>query len=314
MQTMKRVMRGVLVMCVGAWTAGCGDDGGDTVSTTEQPTSSPLTTTGTTGPDVPTSTTSDDTTTDPAPTTEDVDPTTSTTDPTTEDPTTGDSTTGGVTGMCDPQAQDCPAGFKCTAYALEPGDEWNANKCIEEPIEGGVSGDPCTVDGEDIFSGLDDCAKGYVCLNADPETKQGICTEFCAADDTCPNTVNGGLCVQANDGFLPICLQLCDPLVQDCPGEQGCYGDVSGPPFFCFNPDPQGNEGAEGDDCAFTNACVGGLHCAPGSALEGCNAMMCCTSFCDIQEMTCDGAEECTPFFPTPQVGFENVGICALPG
>lgn len=316
MQNVMRRMGGVLVVCASVWAAnGCGDDKNDDSGATTEQTSGPLTTTG---PDTPTSEGTSEDSTD----TGVVDPSTTTTTATTEEPTTGeptteDPTTGGQTGMCDPQAQDCDEGFKCTAYALLPGDEWNANKCVPEPQEGGVAGDDCTVEGDDVFTGIDDCAKGYICLNADKNTKVGFCVEFCSGADLCPNTSGGdGLCIQANDGLLPICLQTCDPLLQDCAGQQACYGDVSGPPFICFNPDPQGNDGTAGDSCEFTNACVGGLHCAPASTQDGCDPMSmgCCTEFCALDEMTCQDPEECVPFFSSPQVGYENVGICALPG
>lgn len=312
---MIRTLCGALVLVLAGPIAGCGDDGkAEATNASEESTSSPLTTTGdpptsSTGPDTPT--TGDDTTgiVDPSTTSE----TSGTTDA--ESSTTSDDTTGGVEAECDPKAQDCPPGSKCTAYGKLPGDEWNANKCIPEVQDGGVGGDDCTVEGPDKFSGIDDCAKGFICLNTDDQGKNGFCVEFCSPTDECPNTSGGaGICLpDTNDGYLPICLFQCDPLLQDCPGEQGCYGDVSMPFFICFNPDPQGNQGVDGDDCAFTNACVGGFHCAAAGTLDGCDAMMCCTPFCPLDGMECADPEVCTPFFPDPTPGFENVGLCTLP-
>ena len=203
-----------------------------------------------------------------------------------------------------------------TAYGKLPGDEWNANKCVPEPLNGGVAGDPCAIEGDDMFTGLDNCAEGYICLNVDSEQKNGACIEFCTSEMTCPNTSGGdGVCIVTNDGALPICLALCDPLLQDCAGQGACYGDPSGPPFVCFNPDPK-DGGQDGGACDFTNACLKGLNCAQADTQEGCvtDQFGCCAPFCDITEMTCTGAEECLPFFMEPQPGFENLGICALPG
>ncbi len=243
-------------------------------------------------------------------TTEDV----PTTGETTDEPTAGDET-GGVS-ECDPSAQDCPEGSKCTAYGKLPGDAWNANKCVPEPMPGGHAGDPCAIEGDDMFTGIDNCAEGYICLNVDAEQKNGACVEFCTTDMKCPNTSGGsGQCIVTNEGALPICLALCDPLLQDCPGQGACYGDPSGPPFICFNPDPK-NGGQDGTSCGFANACLKGLNCAQSDTQEGCMSEEggCCTPFCALDEMTCTGAEECLPFFAEEQPGFENVGICALPG
>lgn len=230
---------------------------------------------------------------------------------------TGGSTsdTGGGDGECDPRAQDCPEGLKCTAYAKMAGDEWNANKCVDE-TGAGVAGDPCEIVGSDMFTGIDNCAKGYICQNPDEELKNGVCIEFCKPDDSCPNTTGGkAVCLPANEGKLPICLANCNPLTQDCAGNQACYGDPSGPPFFCYGPDPKDGGGA-GSKCEFTNACLAGLSCADASVVEGCPAdsLGCCTPFCSLDEMNCTGMSECAPFFDVEQPGLENVGICVLPG
>lgn len=230
---------------------------------------------------------------------------------------TGGSTsdTGGASGECDPRAQDCPEGLKCTAYGKMPGDEWNANKCVDETGPG-VAGDECEIVGADMFTGIDNCAKGYICQNPDAELKNGVCIEFCQPDDKCPNTTGGdAICLPANDGKLPICLANCNPLTQDCAGNQGCYGDPAGPPFFCYGPDPK-DGGGEGSKCEFTNACLPGLHCADAAVVEGCPAdsIGCCTPFCSLDEATCSGSQECSPFFDMEQPGLENVGICTLPG
>lgn len=287
MQTMMRLFRGVLMVCVAAGAVtGCGDDGTDG---TGAETATPMESTGGTS-DVPT----------------------------TSEPGTGDDTTGGgQDAMCDPKAQDCPEGQKCTAYGKVAGDAWNANKCVDVTGEG-VYGDPCTVEPPDKFSGLDNCGPGYICLNTDDEGKNGLCSAFCSVDDACPNNPGGvGYCApDTNEGFLPICLPNCDPLLQDCPAGQGCYGDISIPFFICFAPDPMPGNGGDNESCAFTNACNEGLSCTPAGVLDGCTADQCCTPFCplDGDGSECTDPEVCTPFFSEPVVGFENVGICVLEG
>ncbi|MBK7826666.1 MAG: ribulose phosphate epimerase [Nannocystis sp.] len=289
--------------------AACGDDKGMTASegssggATDGATSTPTSDPGTTGD---AGTTTDTPTTD-----------TPTTDTPTTDASTTDDPTGGVNVECDAIQQDCPEGSKCTSYGKIPGDAWNANKCV--PVMGtGQAGDDCAVEGMDMFSGIDNCAKGLICLSVDAELKNGACVEYCSKDLDCPNTSNGdGLCfADANEGTLPICLSLCDPLLQDCPGQGACYGDsMSGPPGFCFTPDPK-NGGMDGDACSFANACLPGLNCAEAATQEGCVTMEygCCAPFCALDEMTCTGAEECVPFYMMAFPGYENVGICVLPG
>jgi hypothetical protein len=241
--------------------------------------------------------------------------TTAATDSGTTAPTTTDEpTTGGVDVECDPKAQDCPEGLKCTAYAKVMQDTWDANKCVPETGEG-VAGDPCDVEGG-FATGIDNCAKGYICLNTDGEGMDGFCVEFCQPDEkSCPNTTDGtGVCNVINEGVLPICLATCDPVAQDCPGKQGCYGDpMMGPPFICFGPDPQ-NGGMDNNACAFTNDCLAGLHCIDAAVQDGCGADYCCTPFCPLDGDECNDPEECVAFFPEPFPGFENVGICVLPG
>ncbi|PRQ04916.1 hypothetical protein [Enhygromyxa salina] len=227
--------------------------------------------------------------------------------------TTDDS--GGGMQECDPIAQDCPAGFKCTAFDKDASGLWNANQCVAEPANGGVAGDQCAIEGPDMFTGIDNCAEGYICLNVDENQENGACIEFCSADMSCPNTSGGdGVCIVVNDGALPICLATCDPLLQDCQGQAACYG-TDQPPFICFNPDAKGG-GQDGAPCDYVNACLEGLSCAAAASQEDCAVMEfgCCTPFCPLDgSATCTGNEECVPFFEVEQPGFENVGICALP-
>jgi len=291
---------------------GCGDD--KMMETTEGG-SSTGTSSGSTSTTEPTTSGSTSTTDGTSSTTEGTSSTTAS--------STGSTTMMTMGGECDPRLQDCDAGQKCTAYYNNMGDPgWNANQCVPEPQDGGIVGDPCQIDeGESVLSGLDNCAKGYFCFNFDFMTGQGgACIEFCNADDECPNTNGGNAgCVEgANEGTLPICLPKCDPLIQDCPDGQGCYGDLSLPFFICATPDTGMGTGVDDEPCEFTNACAPGFSCEAAATQAGCDggSMGCCTPFCSVMggNGPCDMKEECVPFYPmNAPPGLEDVGVCAIP-
>lgn len=217
---------------------------------------------------------------------------------------------GGAANECDPRAQDCMRGSKCTAWANDGGTFWNANKCVEVTGEG-VAGDSCMVEGSGV-AGIDDCGLGFICLNTDMRGL-GTCVEFCeGADETCEP---GNVCAIYNDGVLPICLVGCDPLLQDCAEGQGCI-DTPNLSFICFN-DASGDMGGDGDPCPPNdgeNSCDPGMWCGPNSS--GCVDVNCCTPYCDITEANCPQPDECVSFFGDPKSappGFENVGVCVMP-
>jgi hypothetical protein len=273
--------------------AGCGDDGMGKETETA-PTTEPTTATGTD------SETSTETATG-------TDSETSTDTPT---------TTEGGESMCNPKIQDCPEGQKCVAYDSMATNYWDANKCVDEPMNAGAVGDPCNIDmGESVFSGLDNCSKGTICLNFDFATGQGgTCTAYCGEGNTCGE---GELCLEsANEGVLPVCLQSCDPLLQDCEDMQGCYGDSTFGGFICFTPDPGENIGDDNSPCEYTNACLAGFSCQAAETVEGCmGAMGCCTPFCSVSggDADCAPTEDCVPFFADPPPGTADVGVCVIP-
>lgn len=213
------------------------------------------------------------------------------------------------TGECDPKEQDCPKGEKCTAWANDGGTFWNATRCVPETGTG-VTGDSCTVEGGGV-SGIDDCAKGHICMNTDQEGI-GTCIQFCQGqnEDCAP----GQVCAIYNDGVLPICLVGCDPLLQNCPPGQACI-DTPNQSFICFS-DASGEAGADGDPCPpqhGENSCDPGMWCGPGSA--GCVDVNCCTPYCDLGDPKCTPPDECVSFFDEGNAppGFENVGVCVIP-
>lgn len=221
---------------------------------------------------------------------------------------------GGVTGECDPMAQGCPEGEKCTAYSNIEGEPWNANKCVEDTGDGQV-GDPCDIEGGK-YTGEDNCDIGLICLLTDDDGNGGACVEFCDANMQCPG---GGSCSIYNDGSLPICLTNCDPLAPDCPEGQGCYTSAGSNEFVCFKYSGMNGEGAPGDECNFLNQCQPGTACLAPASVEGCASQAgCCSLYCDLSdpdpEADCNPTEVCEVVLTDPPPQYADVGVCAVPG
>lgn len=214
---------------------------------------------------------------------------------------------GGVTGQCDPAAQDCPEGEKCTSFVSMPGGQTvDATKCV--PATGaGLAGEPCVREAEN-----DDCDAGFFCMTeVSGNTGDGFCLEYC--DIGTMVCEFGGECFAFNDGALPICQVTCDPLLQDCVPGQGCYAAFDN--FVCAVPGHADGSGNDGDACATVQSCQPGLLCRTGT--NGCeDGAGCCTPVCAQSnggtECT-DGAEECVPALDNPPPGFDDVGYCGVP-
>jgi hypothetical protein len=213
---------------------------------------------------------------------------------------------GGVVGQCDPYEQDCPKGEKCTSYVATPGGETvDATKCV--PIIGDdLWGEPCERMAEN-----DTCAAGFFCMtDVSGHTGTGTCLEYCQVGQPC---VYGGECFAFNDGVLPVCEVLCDPLLQDCPEGQGCYAAFDN--FVCAMPGAAAGEGNDGDPCYTIQSCNPGLICRGGTAgcpMDG----ACCTPICDMMgppEQCIDPSEDCVQALDNPPPGLESVGYCGVP-
>jgi hypothetical protein len=246
-------------------------------------------------------------------------------DETTGDPSTtfgeegdgdGDLTTGFVpdedfagVSECDPWTQDCPEGEKCVAYGSSGGN-WDANKCVEI-LGDGQAGDPCTYAG--AVESTDDCGADTWCWNVNEEG-MGVCTPFCTGTPDDPQCEPGQGCSIANNGSINICLQTCDPLLQDCPNDgDWCFYDFSGNFVCAFGT----ADLPTGEACGFINDCVGGNVCLDAMVLDSCAGASCCAAFCDLSDPMCPNPNhECTAFFEegTAPPGYEDVGVCILPG
>ncbi len=211
---------------------------------------------------------------------------------------------------CNPVTQDCPAGQKCMPYSDET--TWDATACF--PLMGGMPdqlGEACI---EDMggASGMDSCDVGLMCWDVDLMTGDGVCIALCTCQSGEPSCGAGQQCVVQNNDALTVCLDQCDPVLQDCPGGQGCY--PQGLNFICAG-DASGASGEFLDGCEFVNTCDPGLGCFAGASITGCMFDACCTPFCDVADpMGCPGGLACIAYYDNnAPPGLESVGLCAAP-
>lgn len=232
--------------------------------------------------------------------------------------TTGASSTAGPDPVaCDPWIEDCPEGQKCSAYADDGGNDWNAYKCVPIAPQPDQAGDPCTIEGSPV-SGLDSCDKHLQCWSWG-EGLEGHCVPLCTGTQnnaTCEDPE--AYCALSGDGVLQLCLPSCDPLLQDCEADQACIPDINGPRFICVPQLDGAPAGQVFDTCEFANACAPGLVCVPPMYADECdpNVAGCCLPHCDLSlPNDCPGAGQvCLPWFEDdPPPKYENVGLCGVP-
>jgi hypothetical protein len=232
-------------------------------------------------------------------------------------------TDGGPTSTCacDLSGQggyECPEGEKCMPWANDGGDAWNCTRCSPLADNPGQPGDECSVEGSGV-SGIDDCDVGSMCWDVDPETNMGTCVAMCTGDEASPWCKDPGTdCFIANDGVLILCLPTCDPLGDQCAPGQSCTPSEQA--FVCV---PTGDGAVAGEPCQHVYDCEPGLVCESSASVGppcGEGRLQCCTPYCDLSQAdpaaACsDPGQVCAPWWDEQQapVGFENVGVCALP-
>jgi len=216
---------------------------------------------------------------------------------------------GGVS-ECDPFMQDCPEGEKCVPYG-STGGNWDANKCVM--VEGsGAAGDSCTYGG--VVEATDNCDAGTHCWDVVDVDGMlvGVCTPFCGGTADNPVCDPGTSCLIANEGSINLCVQTCDPLLQDCGEGLACFWANNG--FNCIFTT---QDIPLGEACGFINDCTEGHTCIGAEFMPECAGSACCSAFCDLDDPTCDlDGTECTTFFEEGMAppGYEGVGVCILPG
>lgn len=227
-------------------------------------------------------------------------------------------------GECLLYQQDCtdPA-LKCMPWSLEEDRIPDETKCCPMVANPKQIDETCEIMDYD-GSCLDDCDEGAFCVLEQSDALGGFCHKFCDpgdestcdADETCKPFFE----MIEDAPEVPICMDKCDPLTQDCqrPG-WSCLPDsptTAGQSGFICTPPPPQNPGQQGDTCALANDCDIGLTCVPSSRLPECGFLFCCTQFCDLTEAdpcpAIDPALECVDWMaPDPQ--WQDVGVCAIP-
>lgn len=216
----------------------------------------------------------------------------------------------GAVSECDPFMQDCPDGEKCVPYG-STGGNWDANKCVAVTGDG-APGDTCTYGG--VVEATDDCDETSHCWDVmDVDGMNvGVCTAFCSGTADAPQCEPGTSCLIANEGSITLCIQNCDPLLQDCGAGLACFWAVQD--FQCIFTT---QDIPTGEPCGFINDCAAGNICLDAANLPACNGSACCGNFCDLADPTCPTpGTECTAFFEEGMAppGYEEVGVCLIPG
>lgn len=219
---------------------------------------------------------------------------------------------------CDLFAQDCPRLEKCMPWAIDGGGTWDGTRCSPIFARSGQAGESCTVEASTTY-GIDNCGIGLMCWGVDPETLAGTCIPICTGSPGFPVCEDPDTtCMVGNAGAIALCLPTCQPLMQDCPSDEGCF--AMGSDFVCV-PDASGGNGGHGAPCEFVNACEPGQLCLSAAAHSACPAVGCCSSLCDLSAMEPDGgcvlhdaAQTCVPFYfeGRAPLGSEDVGICTV--
>jgi hypothetical protein len=226
---------------------------------------------------------------------------------------------GGVSFECDLFVQDCEPGEKCSPWANDGGEQYNATRCVPLDPDPVGSGEVCEVTGS-AFSGVDNCDGTSQCFHVDPTSGLGECVDFCTNAAEAPVCVSDTqTCALLNDGSISLCLETCDPLLQGCPESRGCYPVNDS--FGCMRPLDDGGV-AFGDACEYVSDCAPGMLCLGASAFTDCASAGCCSDLCDHTDpqasVDCAAADPgmgCEPWFipGLSPAGFEDVGVCALP-
>lgn len=167
-------------------------------------------------------------------------------------------------GACDPSAQDCPKGEKCT-YVRE---ELSLRRaCVPEGPVG--EGAPCHAMGTS-----DSCQRGLFCTRQAADGGMGFrCARFCSGSEACqaPQECNEVLRFGALPELGLICADpspRCDLLEAGCPAPLGCYPTAAEP--LCA---PVGRL-ADGAFCEYANQCQSGSSCVgPGGEAKQCRRL-----------------------------------------
>lgn len=196
--------------------------------------------------------------------------------------------------------EECPPADKCNPWSDNGDDLWNAFGCFPIDPDAMDPGDECSIE-DSQYSGIDNCAPGSVCLVQDAGGTNGICAPLCNPNGgTCTDPTQN--CFALSQGFVGLCVPSCDPLLQDCPRNNGCYVSSDGAVAGCA-PDASEAGGAADQACTDVNDCNPGLACVEADAFGlACAAEQCCAPICDPSSPNCQGGASCLDI-PLPFTG-----------
>ena len=210
----------------------------------------------------------------------------------------GDGGTGSgcFSGPCDPVAQNCPNGLRCTyARGEDGGTVFRA--CVPEGTVDELG--PCQLARSSPLA-LDTCKKGLFCVDM-AQSDGGTafqCARFCHGTPTCaaPSECNEVLRLNGTSELPLICgapSARCDVLTQDCEAPLSCYPGNGN--ALCAT---TGNLG-EGAPCEFSN------QCARGSACVRTGAGLTCRTLCRLPsgQPSCPSGRQCEALQGIPGAG-----------
>jgi hypothetical protein len=200
-------------------------------------------------------------------------------------------------GECDPVAQNCPTGKKCT-YVRQG--STTSRQCVPDGTvtESGTCQSTATPEG----NFYDTCKAGLYCTDqavADGGTTF-LCRKFCHGNEQCtaPSECIEVLRFAGSDELPRVCGvpgPRCELLVQGCASGLGCYpSPTSGP--VCVT----AGATAEGAACTYSN------DCQPGSACVKDGAGLVCRRMCRSPS----GEPGCATGRCEPLQDFAGVGAC----
>ncbi|MBC8069559.1 MAG: hypothetical protein IAG13_14575 [Deltaproteobacteria bacterium] len=226
-------------------------------------------------------------------------------------------------GQCIFWKDECGEGQKCEPYSVEDDQIPDEIRCCPAVDDPDLVGEQCQAL-EYNGSCLDTCERGAFCVLDDPDTLSGQCRPYCnPSGNDCPpdETCKSFFELLGDVPTVPLCMEQCDPLVQDCdvpnwlciPDSPTTAGQSG---FICVSP-PPGDPVGVLEPCALANQCEAGLVCVTGDRVPECNFISCCTSYCSLAE----GDAGCQAVHPelrcvdwmAPDPTWVDVGVCALP-
>lgn len=213
---------------------------------------------------------------------------------------------------CSVWDDECPEGQKCTAWSRSGSEIWDDARC--SPVGPDQVGEPCAVEGGPT-SGIDSCAQGSMCWSVDPDTNMGVCAELCVGSENAPVCNDPTTtCLIGNQGSINVCSATCDPLSQNCPDGEACYGTTHHRRLACMRPDTPLI--TPPDDLTPALCPPGSTAVSPELDANCEDNELCCVSWCDLSldvgEQQCLLEQQCSPW-DEQSLWPMDVGICLNP-